>query len=263
MPGVVPPSPPIPDDDAGQNETENDTKMAEDVSLVLPSALEPEQRLAICRHQVAQYELQFRLAQLEDALVEIRRVRRIHRTLLTNHKTQIAGQGRRANTRSHSVIDGIQDRIEKFARRYRAAYQALVKLDPSGKWHDTYLPFNDCDNRGPAKEPEEEGPGDGTWEPSWIWLVNPRVRDSPNRTDADEDVTKEEVNDEMRVEWTTSLARMERWAEEVELLQEEMRRTVTFLEWKSLDWMAKRWERLDLVTSDIQSGLDAYARKQL
>ena len=44
----------------------------------------------------------------------------------------------------------------------------------------------------------------------------------------------------MRVQWTTSHARMERWAEEVELLQEEMRQVVMFLEWKSENWLAKQ-----------------------
>ena len=80
--------------------------------------------------------------------------------------------------------------------------------------------------------------------------------------DADEDATDDEVNDVMRVEWATSFTQMERWAEEVELLQEEMRWVVAFLECKLTDWLSKRETRSALVTSDIQSGLDAYARKQ-
>ena len=139
-----------------------------------------------------------------------------------NHWFQIASQGRRANTRSHSVIDGIQERINRFTQRYRAAYQALLQLDPSGKWQETYLELKDCDNRGPGKEPEEQGVGDGSYTPSWIWLLNPRARDPSGDTDIDEGATDEEVNNTMRVEWATSFARMERWAEEAVLLQEEM-----------------------------------------
>ena len=45
----------------------------------------------------------------------------------------------------------------------------------------------------------------------------------------------------LRVQWTTSHARMERWVEEVALLQEEMRRVVMFLEWKSESWMGKQF----------------------
>ena len=71
-----------------------------------------------------------------------------------------------------------------------------------------------------------------------------------------------EVNDVMRVQWTTSHARMERWVEEVELLQEEMRRVVGFLEWKSENWFAKKDIRSTTTPSGIRSGLQAYARKQ-
>ena len=258
MPGAI--TTPLPIDDVGTDEHE--IKTAEDIPLLLPSALEPGQRLAVCQHRVAEHEQQFRLAQLEDSLAELRRVRRIRSTLLFNHRTQIAGQGQRANTRSRSVIDGVQERIDKFARRYRGAYEALLKLDPSGDWTNTYLELRECDNRGPGKELEDMGPGDGSYSISWIWLANPQVHDPSNTPVDDQAATQEEVNEVMRVEWAMSFARMERWAEEVELLQEEMRRVVAFLEWKSVDWLTKREARSASVASDIQSGLDAYARKQ-
>lgn len=257
MPGIVIPSPPTRDD---TDENQNDD--IEDMILILPSALESSQRLTICKYRVAEYEQQFRLAQLEDSLVELRRVRRIRRTLVTNHRIQVAGQGRRANTRSRSVIDNIQERITKFAHRYRAAYEALGHLDSSGSWRETYLELKECDNRGPGKEPEEDGVGDGSYAPSWIWLSNPRGRDPSGATDPNEDASEEEVNDTMRVEWTMSFARAERWTEEIQLLQEEMRRVLAFLEWKSSDWLSKREARSAWVTPDIRSGLDAYARKQ-
>jgi hypothetical protein len=72
----------------------------------------------------------------------------------------------------------------------------------------------------------------------------------------------EEVNEVVRVQWATSYARMERWTEEVELLQEEMRRVVMFLEWKSENWSAKQDVRLTTASSSVQSGLRAYAQKQ-
>lgn len=78
----------------------------------------------------------------------------------------------------------------------------------------------------------------------------------------EETVTEEEVNDVIRVEWTTAFARLERWTEEVELLREEMRRVVAFLEWKSKDWLAKVDVRGENLAPGIRSGLNAYARKQ-
>ena len=77
-----------------------------------------------------------------------------------------------------------------------------------------------------------------------------------------ETATQEEVNEVIRVEWTTSYARLARWTEEVELLHEEMRRVVAFLEWKSVDWLARADGRGENPTLDIRSGLNAYAQKQ-
>ena len=146
---------------------------------------------------------------------------------------------------------------------YHVAYRALHWLDPSGNWQEIYLELKDANNQGPRKESDEEGTGDGTYFRSWIWLLNPRVRDTADGEAGEEGASEEDVNEVLRVEWTTSFARLERWAEEVELLQEEMRRVVVFLEWKSQDWLARVEVHGGNSTPDIQSGLNAYAEKQV
>jgi hypothetical protein len=40
----------------------------------------------------------------------------------------------------------------------------------------------------------------------------------------------------VRVEWAHAKAWKMRWQEEVELLQEEMRRTLQYLEWQAVWW---------------------------
>jgi hypothetical protein len=259
MPGATT----LPDDDADENET-GELETPENIPLVLPSGVDITRRDMVCLHQVAEYERQLRLAQLQDSLVELRCVRRIRHTLLINHRTQVAGQGQRANTRSRTVISSIEERIAKFAQRYRVAYKALTMLDPDGTWQTTFLELRDEDNRGPGKEQHEKGPGDGSYTFSWIWLQNPRARDmDENEAGGGEGgASEEEVNEVIRVQWATSHARMKRWVEEVELLQEEMRRMVTFLEWRSGDWLDKQDVRLATASPSIQSGLEAYARKQ-
>jgi hypothetical protein len=122
--------------------------------------------------------------------------------------------------------------------------------------------LKDSDNRGPGKESDEKGAGDGTYFRSWIWLSNPQVRDVVDGEVGEEGASEEDVNEVVRVEWTTSSARLERWVEEVQLLQEEMRRVIMFLEWKSCDWLTRVEARRGNVTPDIQSGLNAYTRKQ-
>lgn len=65
----------------------------------------------------------------------------------------------------------------------------------------------------------------------------------------------------MRVEWAKSKARADRWAEEVILLREEMRRVIQYFHWKANWWVSQGGLRTD-VSTDIQLGLIAYASKQ-
>ena len=65
----------------------------------------------------------------------------------------------------------------------------------------------------------------------------------------------------MRCEWAKSKARGERWAEDVELLVDEMRRVLTFLDWKANWWRKQQHARIQ-VEDDLAEGIAAYAAKQ-
>lgn len=68
-------------------------------------------------------------------------------------------------------------------------------------------------------------------------------------------------NEGLRVEWAKSLARAERWEEEIILLREEMRRILVFLDYQGQWWRAQgtlRTEHDDV----LSSGLRGYAEKQ-
>lgn len=68
-------------------------------------------------------------------------------------------------------------------------------------------------------------------------------------------------NEGLRVEWAKSLARAERWEEEILLLREEMRRTLVFL-----DYQGQWWRKQGTLRTDhdevLSSGLRGYAEKQ-
>jgi len=251
MPGVL---------DAGASEMGPlPREKAETVKLWLPSYLDATERDSLCSGSVITSERELRFGQLHDALNELRRARRIRRGLTTFHKVQLSGEGQKTQTKSRAVIHTIQERIDRAVRRYRVARNALLQLDPSGSWQDLYRALDDSDNRGPGKEPEEVSASDGRYTPSWIWLS------SSNATAADPAqsvVSPEEVNEDMRVEWAQCIARADRWEEEAILLQEEMRRVVHFLEWKSKDWVSRADARAGVVAQEVRSGLSAYARKQ-
>ena len=225
--------------------------------LFLPSAV-PECDRSLCYKGIVDTERDLRLAQLQDNLAGLRAFRRSLRNLRLYFKTNTAGEGQKTQTKSRSIETGVSNRIKRVVWRYRVARRALLKLDATGSWTDEFRELKDEDNRGPLKETGERGPGDGRYNPSWIWTA-PSSMTLPTEGSASE---QREVHDTVRYEWMTCKARADRWMEEVELLQEEMRRVVVYLEWKSCWWTGKVGARAGSCPLDIQSGVDSYARRQ-
>ena len=225
--------------------------------LFLPSNILSEDRPS-CYKGVIETEKVLRLAQLQDGLVGLRLSRRALRNLRLYFKTNVAGEGTKTQTKSRATETNANCRIKRAVWRYRAAYRALTELDPSGNWTGEYRELRDEDNRGPLKEIQEGGTGDGRYAPSWIWM-SPSATAFPREGSAAE---QQEINETARHEWMTCRARADRWVEEEALLQEEMRRVVTYLAWKYREWSGKVGARTGSCTPDIQRGIDAYARKQ-
>ena len=239
-------NPPTPND-----QDELDGSKPELWPLLLPSQLSQDGRSS-CHKGVTETEQTLCLAQIHDNLVDLRRLRRTLWNLRKHFKSNLVGEGQKSQTRSRAVESSVTVRINRAVRRYRLAYTALLSLDPTGDWTKEYSELTDKDNRGPGKELYEQGVGDGRYEISWIW------RGSVG-SDAPDGV---EVHESIRHEWMMCRARADRWKEESDLLQEEMRRVVTFLEWKSSSWGENVGSRLDSVSTDIQHGISAYACKQ-
>ena len=248
--------------DGNSPSTSDDTQRLENSKpetwpLILPSAI-PKDNLSPCYKGVIETERVLRLAQLQDNLVDLRRSRRALRNLRLYFKRNVAGEGQKTQTRTRAVETSANNRINQAARRYRTAYCALFELDPSGEWTKEFRELRKEDNRGPLKEVEEMGTGDGQYTPSWIWTT-PSAAALPGEGSEAE---RREVNETARHEWMTCRARADRWVEEKKLVQEEMRRVIVYLEWKSDSWSQKVGSRMDSCTPDIQRGVDAYARKQ-
>lgn len=223
--------------------------------LFFPSQLSQVNR-SFCYKGVAETEETLRLAQVQDNLVDLRRLRRTLRSMRMFSNTNLIGEGQKTQTKSRTVESGLIVRTNRAVRRYRLAYSALLSLDPAGDWRKEYLELTDKDNRGPGKELYEQGVGDGRYAMSWIWMG------ALGGEDQDGTGPSEEVNETVRYEWMTSRARADRWREESDLLQEEMRRVIAFLEWKSSSWSSRVGSRGASVAADIVHGADCYARKQ-
>jgi hypothetical protein len=63
---------------------------------------------------------------------------------------------------------------------------------------------------------------------------------------------------DLRVEWLKCRARAARWKEEIELVEEEMRRAIQFCAWKA-NWWEEQAGRRTLVSAHLAEGIAAYA----
>ena len=64
------------------------------------------------------------------------------------------------------------------------------------------------------------------------------------------------------MEWVKARARKLRWQEEVELLPEEVRRSITFFHFKATEWEQRALLRQDSVSPEVLEGLIGYAHRQ-
>lgn len=226
--------------------------MAENIPLFLPSSFPSHIQSLPEIKRVCDVEKRLRLAQAEDALVEIRRQRRIVQGLWQFKRINVSGTGNRPNTRMLTLYKRIVQKIERAAQKYRTARRALLVLDPDGVWKESLKELKREDLRGPGKDPEDTKTTNGRFEPSWIWLQ----RGGNTSTQ-----TEEEFTESIRVEWTKTRARLMRWREELEIVKEEMRRVLAWFEWKAAWWETQALVRF-VGELEIVHGASAYARKQ-
>ncbi|TBU25756.1 hypothetical protein BD311DRAFT_780148 [Dichomitus squalens] len=144
-------------------------------------------------------------------------------------------------TRAQAKIQTVQREADKAANQYRRHRLALLALgmdgsDPRYKilTSKQVVPF--------SMESDRSTVGQSSVATSWIW----------------ENFVFTATEDARRVHWSRSKATHTRWCEEVELLKEEMRRTVRFF-----CYHRDKWERTARTEdADKNAGAAAYARKQ-
>ncbi|TFK80022.1 hypothetical protein K466DRAFT_504583, partial [Polyporus arcularius HHB13444] len=246
----APPPPPPP--------TSNTKVKAEDISLWLPSALPPRLRATLGPGLVNK-ERRLRIAQADDALEDIRRLRRILTGIADFKRLNINGTGQRTIGKARTLFTKFQEKVRRAAARYRAVRAALESLDKGGDWEVRLKVLHDADIRGPGRD-SDEYTSEGRYEVSWIWLVG-RGADGTLPGGVEGELDPGEILENIKVEWARSQARAERWGEEVILLEEEMRRVIEYFEWKATWWREQRSRRSRLPAA-LQRGLGAYAEYQ-
>ncbi|KAJ7053673.1 hypothetical protein C8F01DRAFT_1374953 [Mycena amicta] len=236
-----------------------------EIKLWLPSAMRERagsQSLSDgCTPEILRYEFRMRAGQAIESLNVIRR-NLLVRTHLYNLKDRYT-RGVKAHTRSNAKIKTVEERVRRAAAQYRAAWTALSILGrelQETEWSVELKELKADDLRGiprahfgdPARQrggshTTTGGTSEQQLEPepdakrsrrshrlplplSWIW-----IQQTESRT-----VGAPETEDEaLRIEWARTRARALRWTEELDLLEEEMRRIDQFLAWRA-DWWDSR-----------------------
>ncbi|KAF8520555.1 hypothetical protein JB92DRAFT_2786172 [Gautieria morchelliformis] len=169
-------------------------------------------------------------------------------TNLAFKKKEIRGQ--RDNTRAQSILKSSISERDKYVQKYRVAQAAMIRLGMAAD-NTTYLPLRDTDLWMKAIV-EGHALGDGRREESWIWRTGFGTTPSDaSRTEWEKDVDW--------VQWFRARAHRDRWREEVEILEEEFRRT-----YRSFTRMCEVWKVLAAGCDHSHAGVGrrAYAHEQ-
>ncbi|KAG1785020.1 uncharacterized protein HD556DRAFT_1435293 [Suillus plorans] len=227
----------------------------ETVKLWLPSQIG---KTAPCDTRLQTIEWKLRYAQAHDALRSLRSNLRAQTAILKYKDRNLRGQG--ANTRARNTLKAVEARLEAAASTYERAHKALVVLAPLLNqigWHSSLRPLNRADIR--SMTDLLWGESEGTRKLSWIWNMRGAAPD-----EMDKDNALEGEYFFFVLEASSLRARAMRWAEEVELLKEEMRRILQFFEWDAQCWDERGLEDAlhDMDDDDEREGLIAYAKRQ-
>ncbi|KAF8198417.1 hypothetical protein BJ912DRAFT_1020430 [Pholiota molesta] len=204
----------------------------EEINLYLPSSLSDKK----VPDKFNEYEWRLRESQAYGSLHDIRQNFRI-KTHFVKHK---------------------KAKIIYAATKYRRARTALVELSSKPRmdklckptWQEDLKELHDYDLRGMSEGLLNETAGKRTL--SWIWLAEGIQEGEEN----------ERTHEALRIEWCHMRARVMRFSEEVQLLEEEMRRVSAFLAWQA-EWWGKRGDDLSHVSDPmIREGMMAYRERQ-
>ncbi|KAJ7138480.1 hypothetical protein C8R43DRAFT_1089333 [Mycena crocata] len=243
---------------------------AERITLYMPSEMPAASGdpLRGCVEGLLAMEAKLRVAQCTNALCALRSRLHAKRHLITFRNANVTGQIQ--STKARTLIGQVGERVEACAAKYRRAREAVISLKGEEEGERFWeLRAADIQLDGDAEESDSAarkklamiGAGRGERAPrdapgtskrimSWMWTA-------PGALD-DED---EQLHDSIRVEWVRARARKIRWTEEVQLLREEMRRVLRYLEWQA-GWWEERLEPRAGLTLEVAAGVRAYALKQ-
>ncbi|KAJ7039429.1 hypothetical protein C8F04DRAFT_1255133 [Mycena alexandri] len=238
----------------------NGEQVPEATRLFMPSEIADDRlRGRACAVGLVEVEAQMRHGEAEEALEDLR---------------NYTGQG--LMTKGQGILRQINIKIHLAKLRYRYARAALLVLRGHGGWEERLKVLGEDDVRAlneRALTAEEKAQnehwaelggaiieggiaraagvarGEGNHTLSWIWYT----------AGIPEDESDPRLKEALRVEWCKALARTHRYNEEVQLLREEMRRTIAFGYKEAEEWDRLAGEELEGASGEVTEGRRAYA----
>ncbi|KAJ7858228.1 hypothetical protein B0H14DRAFT_3085090 [Mycena olivaceomarginata] len=245
---------------------------AEHIKLYMPSDLPAAARDAACVKNLPTMEAKMREAQCGAALTVVRGRLHAKRHLIMFRNENVTGQIK--SMKARTLIGEVGDRVNLSAEKYRKGHKALTALKGS-EYAPHYRELRDSDIRLEGDNAESDAaakkklvmisagrgarvprnaPGQSKRTMSWLWTVK--------GTSGDEEPDHEkDLHESVRVEWARAKARKTRWVEEAMILEEEMRRTLRYLEWQAVWWEGRQVGR-PRASPQVQDGMRAYALRQ-
>ncbi|KAJ7936119.1 hypothetical protein B0H13DRAFT_2226828 [Mycena leptocephala] len=267
--------------------TAPEDELAEDVPLILPSALTEELREnGGCMSGLLEIEDSLRQAQCRMSLLSLRNQLHIKSRFMIYKGNNARHQG--MNTRTRTIVARNESKIRLHSEKFQMAWQALLVIrkgdETKVEWkrlrkedircmQDAEEVSRGAEKRRKADErrwrkedelraygelpPLAEGEemttrgGENMRQVSWIWTVTGTAG------------TDEELEDALRIEWAKAWARSRRWTEEVRLLEEEWRRLPVTYDFRRQLWLQRAAAvPLESITVMEAEGMVAYALKQ-
>ncbi|KAI0668645.1 hypothetical protein C8Q78DRAFT_1081036 [Trametes maxima] len=218
------------------------------ITIILPSSYAPIILQQSCMRELVGFELEICKAQAHDAHNDLR-------TAIIGREAYKVRKARASNksqvTRATAHIWDVERTVQNTANLYCCTRIALLTLGHT----DTDVNLQPLCKEDIVKytlDAQQRTVGESSEGVSWIW-------ETFTFTDAPIDgLYKNFYNDAMRVHWFHCSALKKCWYEEVQLLREEMARSVRFFGYYRHLWT----ERAEARDRDDSPGAAAYARKQ-
>ncbi|KIO15869.1 hypothetical protein M407DRAFT_34517 [Tulasnella calospora MUT 4182] len=205
--------------------------------ILLPSRLTPDQVDNMSLRELLELEVQLRVIHAYDAIASLKKALAM-RSFWTRHfKAQYSSQGKR--TKGQASLRSCQARVKEASRAYSACYEWLTKSAPEVAENFGLQKLCNRDLMLLSEYLEQQHYRQNGRRLSWIWTLRPKfsaaddVDESPDSLKA---VVESWQNEFTRLEYVHARAAVDRWTEEVKILECEMPAVVRWFEKEAMRW---------------------------